>query len=95
MGRKHTTIQNVLGAVDFDLRFTYVLARWEASAHDALILVDALQREDGLSVPQGKFYLVDAGYAVRPGFFHHIEPQGTIWLNLVLGPSRILGSYST
>ncbi|CAO2146305.1 unnamed protein product, partial [Urochloa humidicola] len=68
LGRKHTTTQNVLAAVDFDLRFTYVLAGWEGSAHDALILSDALQRNDGLKVPQGKFYLVDAGYAVRPGF---------------------------
>jgi hypothetical protein len=25
-GRKYTTTQNVLAAVDFDLRFTYVLA---------------------------------------------------------------------
>ena len=53
LGRKHTTTQNVLAAVDFDLRFTYVLACWEVSAHDALILADALQREDGLKVPQG------------------------------------------
>lgn len=68
MGRKHTTTQNVLAAVDFDLRFTYVLAGWEGSAHDALILSDALERSDGLIVPPGKFYLVDAGYAVRPGF---------------------------
>ncbi|XP_023156871.1 uncharacterized protein [Zea mays] len=68
LGRKHTTTQNILAAVDFDLRFTYVLAGWEGSTHDALILADALEREDGLKVPQGKFYLVDAGYAVRPGF---------------------------
>ena len=53
LGRKHTTTQNVLAAVDFDLRFTYVLAGWEGSAHDALILADALQRTDGLKVPQG------------------------------------------
>ena len=53
LGRKHTTTQNVLAAVDFDLRFTYVLAGWEGSAHDALILADALQREDGLKAPQG------------------------------------------
>ena len=53
LGRKHTTTQNVLAAVDFDLRFTYVLAGWEGPAHDALILADALQREDGLKVPQG------------------------------------------
>ena len=53
LGRKHTTTQNVLAAVDFDLRFTYVLASWEGSAHDARILTDALQRPDGLKVPQG------------------------------------------
>ena len=54
LGRKHTTTQNILAVVDFDLRFTYVLAGWEGSAHDALILADALEREDGLKVPQGK-----------------------------------------
>jgi hypothetical protein len=42
-----------MAAVDFDLRFTYVLAGWEGSAHDALILSDALQRSDGLRVPAG------------------------------------------
>jgi hypothetical protein len=52
LGRKHTTTQNVLAAVDFDLRFTYILAGWDGTAHDALILADALQRM-GLKVPQG------------------------------------------
>ena len=52
-GRKHTITQNVLAAVDFDLRFTYVLAGWEGSALDALILSDALERDDGLRVPPG------------------------------------------
>ena len=52
-GRKHTITQNVLAAIDFDLRFTYVLASWEGSAHDALILSDALERADGLRVPPG------------------------------------------
>ena len=50
-GRKHTITQNMLSVVDFDLRFTYVLAGWEGSAHDALILSDALERADGLRVP--------------------------------------------
>jgi hypothetical protein len=54
LGRKHITTQNVLAIVDFDLRFTYVLAGWEGLAHDALILADAIQRPDGLKVPQGK-----------------------------------------
>jgi hypothetical protein len=42
-----------MAAVDFDLRFTYVLAGWEGTAHDALVLRDALERENGLRVPQG------------------------------------------
>jgi hypothetical protein len=51
--RKHCTTQNVLVAVNFDLKFTYVLAGWEGSTHDALILADALEMTDGLTVPQG------------------------------------------
>ena len=43
----------MLAAVDFDLRFTYMLADWEGSTHDALILSDALERADGLRVPPG------------------------------------------
>jgi hypothetical protein len=39
--------------VDFDLKFTYVIAGWEGSAHDALILVDAMERNDGFTVPKG------------------------------------------
>jgi hypothetical protein len=42
-----------MAVVDIDLKFTYVLARWEGSAHDALILADAIERQDGLSVPKG------------------------------------------
>ncbi|WVZ97089.1 hypothetical protein U9M48_042650 [Paspalum notatum var. saurae] len=48
--------------------YPYFKLGWEGSAHDALILADALERADGLRVPPGKFYVVDAGYAVRPGF---------------------------
>jgi hypothetical protein len=52
-GRKSFTTQNVMAAVDFDLRFTYVLAGWEGSAHDVVVLADALQRHNGLVVPEG------------------------------------------
>ena len=52
-GRKDGTTQNVMAAVDFDLKFTYVLAGWEGLAHDALILSDAVERNDGLSLPPG------------------------------------------
>nr|XP_015646414.1 putative nuclease HARBI1 [Oryza sativa Japonica Group]XP_015646415.1 putative nuclease HARBI1 [Oryza sativa Japonica Group] len=40
----------------------------EGTAHDVVVLRDALERENGLLVPQGKFYLVDAGYGAKPGF---------------------------
>ncbi|XP_051201847.1 protein ALP1-like [Lolium perenne] len=66
-GRKYYTSQNVLAAADFDMRFTYVLAGWEGSAHDASILADSLPRPDGLQIPNGKFYIGDAGYACRHG----------------------------
>jgi len=52
-GRKSFATQNVMAAVDFDLRFTYVLAGWEGTTHDALVLRDALERPNGLRVPQG------------------------------------------
>ncbi|XP_051229618.1 uncharacterized protein [Lolium perenne] len=52
-GRKHYTSQNVLAAVDFDMRLAYVLAGWEGSAHDASIMSDNLSRPDGLQIPKG------------------------------------------
>lgn len=66
--KKSFPSQNVMAAIDFDLRFTYVLAGWEGSAHDDVVLVDAIERENGLRVPHGKFYLVDAVYGAKPGF---------------------------
>ena len=41
-----------MATVDFDLKFTYVLAGWEGSARDALILADAIKRNDGFTVPE-------------------------------------------
>lgn len=55
-GRKSYATQNVMAAVDFDLRFTYVLAGWEGTAHDANVLRDALERVNGLRVPQGNSF---------------------------------------
>ena len=52
-GRKSNPTQNVMPIVDFDLKFTYVLAGWEGLAHDALILADAIERNDGFIMPKG------------------------------------------
>ncbi|KAH6800671.1 hypothetical protein C2S52_001135 [Perilla frutescens var. hirtella] len=60
--------QNVLAACNFDLQFMYVLSGWEGSAHDSKLLSDALSRTNGLQVPQGKYFLVDCGFANRRQF---------------------------
>jgi hypothetical protein len=52
-GRKSYTMQNVMAGVDFDLRFTFVIAGWEGTAHDASILQDALECPNGLHVLEG------------------------------------------
>jgi hypothetical protein len=61
-GMKHYTSQNVLADIYFNLKFTYVLASWEGSIHDASILIDGLSRLYDIHLLDGKFYLRDAGY---------------------------------
>ena len=51
-GRKDGTTQNVLASINFDLKSTYVLARWEGSAHDSRVLNDAFARPGGFSIPE-------------------------------------------
>ena len=52
-GRKDGTAQNVLAAIGFNLKFTYVLAGWEGSAHDSCALNDVFARPGGFSIPEG------------------------------------------
>ena len=63
--RKGTLSQNVLGVVDFNMRFTYVCAGWEGSAHDSRVLSHA--RSIDFAIPSGSFYLADAGYPLTHG----------------------------
>ncbi|XP_059635842.1 protein ALP1-like [Cornus florida] len=69
-GRKGYTTQNVMAVCDFDMRFTYVLAGWEGSANDSRILNECTENEamNFLTSPAGKYYLVDSGYANKPGY---------------------------
>lgn len=68
-------------ACNFDNQFVHVSAGWEGSASDARVLQDALQ--NNFYVPEGKYYLVDAGYANTPNFIapyrnvrYHLQEQG-------------------
>ncbi|GJU64599.1 ALP1-like protein, partial [Tanacetum coccineum] len=86
--RKSDIATNVLGVCCPNMQFIYVLPGWEGSAHDGRVLRDAISRDDGLKIPQGCYYLVDAGYCNAPGFlapfrgeryhlneFHGQQPQ--------------------
>ena len=64
--RKGSLSHNVMVACDFNLNFTFISCGWEGSAADAGVLRSALDR--GFHVPEGKFYLVDGGYANTPSF---------------------------
>ncbi|KAK2650773.1 hypothetical protein Ddye_018262 [Dipteronia dyeriana] len=78
-GRKGYPTLNVLAAYSFDLKFTYILPGLEGTASDSRIIKNALTREDKLIIPNGKHYLVDAGYMLRSGL---IAPYGGVRYHL-------------
>ncbi|CAN6911984.1 unnamed protein product [Brassica oleracea] len=60
---------NVLGICDHDMLFTYCFVGMAGSTHDSRVL-DTAMREDPMfpHPPEGKYYLVDSGYANRRGY---------------------------
>ncbi|CAL1405628.1 unnamed protein product [Linum trigynum] len=72
---------NCLEVCTLNLEFIYYLAGWEGSAHDARVLRDALNRPNGLFVPQGCYYLCDHGYGNIPGFLTPIRGQDTMLMD--------------
>ncbi|KAL5560435.1 hypothetical protein UlMin_036646 [Ulmus minor] len=68
--RKGYTSRNILTVVDFDLKFTYLVAGWEGSVHDSRVLRDSMSDPTfSFPTPPGeKYFLVDSGYANRRGF---------------------------
>ena len=58
--RKGEISQNVLAACSFDFKFVYILSGWEGSTSDSLVYQDA--RATDFHIPEGKYYLADAGY---------------------------------
>ncbi|XP_058727711.1 uncharacterized protein LOC131599327 [Vicia villosa] len=64
IGRKGYPTQNVMVVCDWNMCFTFVLAGWEGTAHDACIFDQALTNANMNfpHPPPGMYYLVDAGY---------------------------------
>ncbi|XP_030936489.1 protein ALP1-like [Quercus lobata] len=69
-GRKGVTTVNCMCACDFDMKFTFACVGWEGSAHDTKIFLNCLnnERNNFPKAPPGKYYLVDSGYPMKPGF---------------------------
>ena len=58
--RKGFLSQNCLFACNFNFMFTYALTGWEGSAADAWVYHDAVNTD--LVIPEGSYYLGDAGF---------------------------------
>ncbi|KAG6470236.1 hypothetical protein ZIOFF_071298 [Zingiber officinale] len=76
------------------MQFTYVLSGWEGSAADSRVLRDAITRKNGLKVPHGYYYLVDAGYTNCEGFLapyrgqrYHLNEWKEGRVNMASNPS--------
>ena len=58
------------------MRFSYVLAGWEESAHDGTVLRDA-QYNHGFQIPPRKYRLGDARYLNGEAVLVHTVRPGT------------------
>ncbi|PPD90770.1 hypothetical protein GOBAR_DD12287 [Gossypium barbadense] len=65
----------MLGVCTLDMQFVYVLPGCEGSVADGRVLRDAISRRHGLKVPNGCYYLVDAGYTNYEGFLAPFRGQ--------------------
>lgn len=68
INRKGWPSFNVLAIVDLDMRFTYVGAGRAGSCHDMAVLRDCMETPHYPHPPQGRYYLVDSGFALREGY---------------------------
>ena len=63
--RKGWVAQNVFAAALFDGTFCFVLAGAEGSTNDQMLLAAAYA--NGFNPPEGRYFLADAGFTMRPG----------------------------
>ena len=94
--RKGQISQNVLAACSMNMEFLYVLPGWEGSAADSRVFENA--RRQDFRIPDGRYYLADAGYGncdalLVPyrGVRYHLKEWGTSANRLVLIRSCISG----
>ena len=68
-GRKQEPTMNVLAICNFDMKFIYAYVGVPGRAHDTKVLTYCARNEPFFPhPPNGKYYLVDAGYPTRTGY---------------------------
>ena len=82
--QKGFLLQNCLLICNFNMLFTYILMGWEGFATYSWVWADALSR--GFEVPNGFYYLADAGFPHCKELFipfcgvqYHLQEWGAIW----------------
>nr|CAD1824762.1 unnamed protein product [Ananas comosus var. bracteatus] len=70
IGRQPYPMQNIMAVCDFNMVFTFVVAGWPGATHDARIFTTTLNNYGHIfpHPPEGKYYLVDAGYPNIKGY---------------------------
>ena len=75
VNRKENASLNLLAMCDFDMLFTYCFVGM-ASAHDARVLSTSIRDDPMFPTPaEGKYYLVDSGYANKSGYLAPYRKQ--------------------
>ncbi|KAK4390294.1 hypothetical protein Sango_2092700 [Sesamum angolense] len=89
--RKGHVIVNVLGIRNPNMQFIYVLSDWEGSAMDNRVLLDSLNRRNGLRVPTDNYYLCGNGYSNAEGFltpYRRVRYHLCEWYHRAGGPQN-------
>ncbi|KAG8389911.1 hypothetical protein BUALT_Bualt01G0028200 [Buddleja alternifolia] len=95
--RKGNISVNMLGVVDIDTKFVYLLPGWQGSAADSRVLRDAVHRLNGLRVPTGYYYLGDAGYMNCEGFltpYRSVRYHLDKWAEVTRAPQNVKEYYN-
>jgi len=75
VNRKENASLNLLAMCDFDMLFIYCFVGM-ASAHDARVLSTSIRDDPMFPTPaEGKYYLVDSGYANKRGYLAPYRKQ--------------------
>jgi hypothetical protein len=77
--RKGGITMNTICCCSLSMEFQHVTSGWEGSAADASIYNDA--RLQDLYIPEGKYYLADAGFGICNALRFPTAVFATIWQN--------------